>query len=97
MAIHAHVYVRACAYAFPARKRPNHQTIKLNISWRRPPHKQLNKRQMKQAFPHHRAALFELPLSPAISKGNDRGTPVVVADPLSQEAEVRWSGLIWFD
>lgn len=42
----------------------------------------------RQAFPTLGAAHFELPLSPAISKGNDQGTPVVVADPLSQEAEV---------
>lgn len=42
-----------------------------------------------QAFPDLRAAHFELPLSPVIAKGNDEGTPVVVADPLSNEAEVR--------
>lgn len=47
-----------------------------------------SKQTTRQAFPNLGAAHFELPLSPVISRSNDRGTPVVVADPLSQEAEV---------
>lgn len=70
-----------------------HQHQQPHLPTNHPPKKSLP----KKAFPDLRAAHFALPLSPVIAKGNDRGVPVVVADPLSPEAEVCFSFLVLLD